>query len=871
MTKVTLRWIGTVLTALVLAVPLSADEVKKSATQQPYVVLIGISKYADTQIKPRAHAEDDARALYDLFHDKKYLGVDADHVRLLLGSEDAERHAAKATRANILDALSWVAKKAGTDDPVIVAFFGEGGPLGDTGDRRCYFAADSTVKGRDKDAVAASEVGEALKNLRSHRFCAFLDVNFKGFESDSKQAIAEPTLGNSPYKELLGDDGTDEHAPKVGRILFLATNGLAASLDLKDHGVFADVLLKGLKGDADKDGDEQDGVVTVEELTNYIDKTLPDLVAKHGKGDEKLQAHFVLGGHTNHFVLTHNPAVAAKVKEQVEKFAHLVKDGKVPEKFAEEGKSYLQEMPRLEAQRAIRKQYQALVEGKITPDEFEAERSKITESAKLSRTDAVNFADKVMKTIEIIQDRYVRKTKPGQMVAWAIRGLYRRLDEKVPEGIDERLGKVDDLREEELANLLADARQALGRREDLSKHKDIDITLQRMLGHLDPYTTYIDPETKHKWEQDITGYFSGIGIQIRKDQSTDYLIVVSPIKGSPAYKAGLIAGDLITKVVVPKVVVDGREIKVLDELETVHTKGMSLNAAVKKILGPEDTDVVVTVQREGQKDPFDVKIRRGRVNVESVFGVKRKDGDEWDFMIDPAKKIAYIRLNTFARHTYDDLKRAMSDLQEQGVKGVILDLRFNPGGLLKSATDITDLFIDDGLIVTVKPRVGREEKHIGHHRGSLLDFPMVCLVNGYSASASEIVSAALQDHRRAYIIGERSYGKGSVQHIDDFDDGQIKLTVASWWRPNGKNLDKASTQGKDEDEWGVTPDIVIKMSHKERDDLAEGQHESEIIQPKGRTAKKPKDFKDKQLESALEYLRGQIKTASRSPAPSKDD
>src|SRR5439155_1187173 len=140
------------------------------------------------------------------------------------------------------------------------------------------------------------------------------------------------------------------------------------------------------------------------------------------------------------------------------------------------------------------------------------------------------------------------------------------------------------------------------------------------------------------------------------------------------------------------------------------------------------------------------------------------------------------------------------------------------------------------------------------------DFPMVCMVNGYTASGSEIVTAALQDHKRAYIIGERSYGKGSVQNTQDFDGGQIKLTTASFWRPSGKNLNKSSTDGKDEDEWGVVPDLAVKLSRKEREDLAEAQHKAQIIPRKdGKAAKDPKtDFKDRQLEAALEYLRGRI-------------
>ncbi len=205
--------------------------------------------------------------------------------------------------------------------------------------------------------------------------------------------------------------------------------------------------------------------------------------------------------------------------------------------------------------------------------------------------------------------------------------------------------------------------------------------------------------------------------------------------------------------------------------------------------------------------PLDFEIVRGKVQVESVLGVKRNRNDSWDFVLDPENRICYVRLTNFARNTADDLTRVMEYLKNTGgIKGLILDLRFNPGGLLTSAVTISDLFIDDGLIVTIRPRVGREQSYTGEHEGSLLDFPMVCLVNGHSASGSEIVSACLQDHKRALIVGERSYGKGSVQNIQPFEDGELKLTTASFWRPNGKNLNRSSTSGKEDAEWGVTPD-----------------------------------------------------------------
>jgi len=468
-----------------------------------------------------------------------------------------------------------------------------------------------------------------------------------------------------------------------------------------------------------------------------------------------------------------------------------------------------------------------------------------------------------MEAVDFVSENYVKEVKPGDMVAWAIRGLYRRVEEKVPEKIEDRLKKVGGLRKRELLDLLTDSRQALGKREDLDKHKDIDLTLQRMLVHLDPYTTYIDPETKAKFDQEVQGHFTGIGIQIRKDSASDQLLVVTPIKGSPAYKAGLLAGDIITTI---KRDVDSNG-RPLDSTSVTATKGLALNEAVNIIKGQPGTDVTLTVKREGVDKPLDVRVTRARIEVESVLGYKRTSNDEWDYWIDRERKIGYVRLTNFANNSYRDLYRVMDELTQQGVKGFILDLRFNPGGLLTSAVKISDLYIDDGLIVSIRPRFGREQRFPGHHAGSLLDFPMVCLVNGYSASGSEIVSAALQDHHRALVVGERSYGKGSVQNIQPFEGGELKLTTASFWRPSGKNLNKSSTTGKDEDEWGVTPDRIVKLASKEREELAEHQRDSEIIQRPGQPPKaKKSEFKDRQLEAAMDYLRGQIKMASRAPA-----
>jgi len=859
MVRLLTKFLFTGLFVLAFTSLISAAETKRNV----YAVVVGVSKYKDVQIKEKPKAEADAKALFTLLADSKILGLNKDNGKLLLGDNSKAGPFAglssEATKDNILDAIKWLSSKATADDLVIFSFFGEGGPLGDSGDRRCYFASDSTFQGRDKNAIASSDLADAFKNIKAGKFCSFIDINFKGFQAQGK-AVAEASLGTNPYQEFLGDDASEDHMPIEGRVVFLANNGLNPSIEAEENGAFTKALLEGLKGAADKEGYEPDGVVTVDELAEFLDKKMPDLTKQYGKTkEEKNQLHWVLGGRTNHYVLTNNPVEFEKAKVRLEKFEKLASDNKIPEELDTEGKQLLKKMPRLESQRSLRKEYQAFADGKIDFTAFESKRKEILEQTKLPKAKADAFAKKVQQAIEVIRKGYVKEVNAGDMTAWAVKGLFRRVEEKIPEAISAKLKNPKDLKETDILKVLADARMHLGKREDLDNGKDVDITLQRMLVNLDPYTTYIDSETKANFDRDVQGNFTGIGVQIRKDSVTEMLLVVTPIKNSPAYKAGVMAGDLITTVI--------REVdsegKTLPAPEVISTKGMQLSDAVKKILGKPNTKVKIVVQREGSDKPIEFEISRGRVEVETVLGFKRKEGDDWDFMIDPKSKIGYIRLTSFSRNSARDLVKVMRELVTKEVKGFILDLRFNPGGLLDSAVDISDLFIGDGLIVSIRPRQGREQKYTGVLDGSLLDFPMACLVNGGSASGSEIVSAALQDHHRAIIIGERSYGKGSVQNIQAFGDGELKLTIASFWRPSGKNLNKSSTGGKDEDEWGVKPDLEIKLSRKDRDDLIDYQRDIEVIQRKDKpTQPTVKDFKDRQLDEAIKYIKSLLTTVS---------
>jgi carboxyl-terminal processing protease len=840
--------------AVVLQCQARASDDSKSQT---YVVIVGIDTYKDAQILPRKHAEADAKMLSDVFTNPAHLGVDADHIRLLLGTDDPQRKSQPATKENILNALNWVVDRAAKDDLVIFVYIGEGGAIGE---RTCYFTTDSSFKDRAKTALNAGEIENVLDKLKSQSFCAFVDVDFHGYKA-GQEKVGDP---EKIYRELIGKD--DDAGPPQDRVVFLPNSGLKPSLDLAQHGIFATVLADGLKGKADRFGYEPDGLITVEELIKYVRKELPELARANGKtDDEKGQQPIILEGQTKNFVIDRNPAITEMSKKRIAEFEKIAKTKNLSKIILEEGRNFLTRMPKLEGQQELRKAYQKLADGQITAEQFAGQRDNIVANMKLTTRAAADYARQIMSATEVVMHNYYKKVTAGQLTDGAIRGMYKYLDEPIPSAVKEKLDNVKDLDKADLIALLTEARQHLGKREDLADGKDVTLSLHPMMNKLDRHSDYIDPDTLARFRIELQGKFSGIGVQIRKNNTRDELQVITPIIGSPAYKAKIYAGDIITHIV-REVDTEGTP---LPAPEVIPTKGMTTEEAVKKIVGKEGTKVKIIIERDGEPKPLEFNLIRGSVELETVLGHKRNGDDTWDYVIDPENQICYVRLTGFQENTARDLEQMMRKLYKTGIKGFILDLRFNPGGLLDQAVRISDLFIDDGMIVTIKPRSGPETSYVGKSEGSFTSFPMVCLVNGYSASASEIVSACLQDHGRALIVGSRSYGKGSVQTILPFRESgkpaQIKVTTATFWRPSGKNLNKSSTSGKDYEDWGVKPDkgYDLTLTRDELNDLQDQQRDREIIaRPGGKTATVNTSFRDRQLDMALNYLRTQIKLAN---------
>jgi carboxyl-terminal processing protease len=316
------------------------------------------------------------------------------------------------------------------------------------------------------------------------------------------------------------------------------------------------------------------------------------------------------------------------------------------------------------------------------------------------------------------------------------------------------------------------------------------------LERLDPHSAYINPRDYKQFDKQSEGKFGGVGISVGFDRANrGQLIVISPMPGTPAYEAGVLAGDVILKI-------DGKA-----------TDSLRMAEAVDLIQGDPGQKVVLTVLHEGSKEPVDVPIVRAVIKVPSVMGDLRKADNpkEWDYFLDKTSKIGYIRLTNFSKTAPAEMKAAVEELQRGGVRGLVIDLRNNPGGLLRSAVEISDLFLSKGVIVSTKGRNHKEEVYEAKEEGTLLSepgkvVPIAVLINKYSASASEIVAAALQDHGRAVVVGERSYGKGSVQNIIlmEKDTSALKLTTASYWRPSGKNIHRFP-DSKETDDWGVRP------------------------------------------------------------------
>ncbi|MBX2832814.1 MAG: S41 family peptidase [Rhodospirillales bacterium] len=313
--------------------------------------------------------------------------------------------------------------------------------------------------------------------------------------------------------------------------------------------------------------------------------------------------------------------------------------------------------------------------------------------------------------------------------------------------------------------------------ENVDDKQLIEAAINGMLTSLDPHSSYLNMDNFEEMQVDTRGEFGGLGIEVTMEDG--FVKVIAPIYDTPAEKAGLQSGDFITHI-------DGTTIR-----------GLTLNDAVEMMRGKVNTDIILTIIRKGEQAPFDVTLTRAVIKIQSVRAEVKED-------------IGYIRITKFNEQTFSGLQRAIGDMREQigpEIKGLVIDLRNNPGGLLDQAISVSDAFLDKGEIVSTRPRDTQNTERYNARSGDLADgLPVVVLINDGSASASEIVAGALQDHRRAVIMGTRSFGKGSVQTILPMPGNvALRLTTARYYTPSGKSIQEV----------GIVPDIIVPQARVE--------------------------------------------------------
>lgn len=317
----------------------------------------------------------------------------------------------------------------------------------------------------------------------------------------------------------------------------------------------------------------------------------------------------------------------------------------------------------------------------------------------------------------------------------------------------------------------------------------------------DPYTVFLPPEQQKSSKEELNGQFEGVGIQLGFNKGKR-LVVIAPLEGTPAERAGIKPQDIIAKI------------------EDKDTGGISLPEAVKLIRGPKGSEVTLTIFREGEEDTREFKLTRDTIIVKSVSFKEEQTKS--------GKKVAILKLSRFGERTQDEWNEAVSQVLSEATQSLILDVRNNPGGFLDGAVFIASEFLADGEVVLQENYQGQKTSYKVNRQGKLLKLPMVVIINKGSASASEIVAGALQDRKRAKLVGEKSFGKGTIQEAEDLPGGTgIHITTARWLTPNGRWVN---------DKEGLEPDVIVEMPKDSGDEDKEGEK------------------KDAQLEKALELL-----------------
>lgn len=502
---------------------------------------------------------------------------------------------------------------------------------------------------------------------------------------------------------------------------------------------------------------------------------------------------------------------------------------------------------------------------KTTPPETAAnEQPQLSDKEK-----AIAFAAEITSATDTLAKKYHRQLDEEQLIAWAIQGLFEAAREPLPPALEQRMQKKAPQEWLDHLHLLADARAALGSRKDLAAPRDADAALRAIFRRLDPHTTLLDADAMTRLSLIQNGGKVGeLGLLVRRLPGTPSVEVVTPYWDGPAYRAGIRAGDRITNV---RVLDDG-DGQALQAPREIAPATLAEEEGGRASWGPLGSRVAVTVRQPGSDQLQVHTLVRARVKKEKVVGIKRRADDSWEHLLDPDRGIYYVRLTDFhGPETARELSLLLKGFTQPKLRGLVLDLRFSGSGLIQTAFDVADLFIPNGLIVEFRSRNLQNGKGrwMSTGKGSHTRLPMVCLVNTETGTCTEIVAAALQDHKRARIVGERTSGKASAQNYFPTQRGTLRITTSWAYRPNGKPLNRAMNPVATPDgssrfvpsdrseEWGVTPDkgYIIPLLEAERTALRKRLLDSVRLSRRDPAGKEAEHFRDWQLEKALQSLR----------------
>lgn len=408
------------------------------------------------------------------------------------------------------------------------------------------------------------------------------------------------------------------------------------------------------------------------------------------------------------------------------------------------------------------------------------------------------------------------------MTTTELRSAFPTLDDEAARGamlafLDDRIGRVRTSRAEPnrqtLSDVLDDILEQNRRSVSLPSEAILHEFGNGAMGRLDEFSSIIWPDEVPRFERMTSGVFVGVGIQIQLDDESQMIKVVTPLEGTPAQRAGIQKDDLIKKI-------NGQS-----------AVGISLNQAVDLITGPRDSAVTLTIERAGTEMEFSMS--RTRIEQVSVKGWRRTGAreDEWDWFIDPDNRVGYVRLTGFNEKTTSELRSAVSEMRRQGVRGLILDLRFNPGGLLTEAISVSNLFVRSGTIVSTRGTTPGESRSATRDPDKITDIPVAVLINEGSASASEIVSGAIKHYADkgdidAILVGQRTFGKGSVQNVWNLPPrSKMKLTTQYYMLPDGRIIHRRPGDS----DWGVTPHLLVDMLPQQTSDALKFRQEADVM------------------------------------------